>query len=193
MITRDFKSQHLALGITNKHLMNSKCLFIAFMLEAVIVTAQVPISSEATNALYDRIESQHNTQVIASPDGKLKALYRQTHPGVYGHNPGKISIINKGGKVVASHLLIDNGGRLVAVAHWSPDSQFCVFTTISSGGHSPWQFGPYVFSTANGTFRFLGDSFYTVIDPEFHFGPPSTVFFVTRQGAIPLKLNEDNQ
>ncbi|MGO8952034.1 MAG: hypothetical protein ACLQF2_01665 [Rhodomicrobium sp.] len=31
-------------------------------------------------------------------------------------------------------------GYYVYVAKWSPDSQFFVYSTMSSGGHSPWSF-----------------------------------------------------
>ena len=77
----------------------------------------------------------------------------------------------------------------MAVARWSPDSKFCVLTTISAGGHSPWQFEPYVFSVASRRFRFLGDgSFEAVINPDFRFAAPATVLFTTRQGTTPLPL-----
>ena len=170
---------------------NAAALFVASMLVVVSATAQEPphISDEAVNELYHRVESQRLPQEVASLDHQFRAVYRQTHPGRYGRNFGRVTILDRDGRVLASYLLADNGGRLVAVAHWSPDSKLCVFTTISAGGHSPWQFKPYVFSVASRTFRFLGDSFEAVIDPEFHFAAPDTVLFTTRQGVIPLQLN----
>jgi Tol biopolymer transport system component len=96
------------------------------------------ISDEDVNRLYDRILNDTAAHEAISPDGKLKAVYRQIHPGIYGCNFGRVAIYNSGKKAVASFDLTDYAGRLVAVARWSPDSRFCVFTTISAGGHSPW-------------------------------------------------------
>ena len=144
--------------------------------------------SEAdTNRLYERVIRQIQPLEVISPDKKHTAVYWQTHPGIYGKNCSHIIIRDKTGKIMAEHNLRDHGGRLVAVAHWSPDSRFCIFTTISAGGHSPWQFEPYIYSAADKRFRFLGDSLDAVINPEFRFEPPSTVLFATRQGNISLK------
>ena len=152
------------------------------------------LSDEATNAVYDRVESQRQPQAVASPDQQLKAVYRQTHPGVYGLNAGRVAIFDRSGQMLATHVFADLGGRLVAIAHWSPDSKFCVFTTISAGGHSPWHFDPYVFSAASRKFRLLGDgAFAAVIDPEFRVTAPATALFTTRQGTIPLQLDMPNK
>ena len=168
-------------------------LFFASVLAAMTAAAEpLHLSEQATSELYERVQSQRQPQQVVSPDQRLRAVYRQTHPGVYGRNAGRVTILDQRGQVLASHILANHGGRLVALARWSLDSRFCVFTTISAGGHSPWQFEPYVFSAASRRFRFLGDSFAAVTDPEFHFLAPATVFFTTRQGVVPLQLDAPN-
>jgi dipeptidyl aminopeptidase/acylaminoacyl peptidase len=146
------------------------------------------ISDRAVNKLYDRILSDSSSHEVISPDGKLKLVYRQVHPGVYGSNFGRVTIYGQDGREVASRDLKENGGRLVAIAKWSPDSKFCVFTTISAGGHSPWQFEPYVFSVQDLKFQFIGNSFDAVIDPQLRFESPHTVLFMIREGIIPMSL-----
>ena len=66
-------------------------------------------------------------------------------------------------------------GRLVCRFEWSPDSKFLVFTTSSSGGHSPWHFKTYVFSVADKTFRNLDDAIGSVTSPEFRFEAPDVL------------------
>jgi hypothetical protein len=43
--------------------------------------------------------------------------------------------------------------RTVMQIAWSPDSKFLLFTTASSGGHSPWHFKTFVFCAADRSFR----------------------------------------
>jgi hypothetical protein len=43
-------------------------------------------------------------------------------------------------------------GYYVLNAKWSPDSQFFVFSTMSSGGHSPWSFPIWVYSAGKKQF-----------------------------------------
>lgn len=71
-------------------------------------------------------------------------------------------------------LSSDDGdhGRGVVFALWSPDSQWFVFSTVSSGGHHPWQYFTYAYSRrGNGGFHidnFMGE----VIDPKFKITRP---------------------
>src|SRR6266550_3399559 len=53
-------------------------------------------------------------------------------------------------EVIAHH---DFPLRLVSQIRWSPDSKLLLFTTASSGGHSPWHFKTFVFYAADKSFR----------------------------------------
>lgn len=149
---------------------------------------------DETNALFDRVYSNTHTQKVVSPDGKLIAVYSQTHPGATGGNGrnfGLITIYAHAGRVVLLQKLASNwgDGRLVAVARWSPDSKFCVFSTISAEGHSPWHFDPYVFSLSDRRIGPLDDSVGAVVDWNFKFTPPDTLYVMTRQGIVHIRLS----
>jgi hypothetical protein len=72
--------------------------------------------------------------------------------------------------VIAQHTF---PGRVVSQIRWSPDSQFLLFTTASSGGHSPWHFNTFVFCAADKSFRDVQTALHTTVGAaEFHFEPP---------------------
>lgn len=48
-------------------------------------------------------------------------------------------------------------GYYVDTAQWSPDSQFFVYTLVSSGGHSPWSHPTMVYSVQHNRFGHLSD------------------------------------
>jgi hypothetical protein len=48
-------------------------------------------------------------------------------------------------------------GYYVDTAQWSPDSQFFVYTLVSSGGHSPWSHPTMVYSVQHNRFAHLSD------------------------------------
>jgi hypothetical protein len=50
-----------------------------------------------------------------------------------------------------------SNGRGVVKAAWTPDSQFFVYTTMSSGGHSPWHATGYFYDRRNNRIRSLDD------------------------------------
>jgi hypothetical protein len=54
------------------------------------------------------------------------------------------------GAVIAQH---EFSGRVVSQIRWSPDSKFLLFTTASSGGHSPWHFKTFLFCAGDKSFR----------------------------------------
>jgi len=93
------------------------------------------------------------------------------------------------GSVIAQH---EFPGRLVSQIQWSPDSKFLLFTTASSGGHSPWHFKTFVFCTADRSFRDVeaaaGGS---VGAPEFHFEPPdiAVLRLYDPAGGAPKEIN----
>jgi len=79
-------------------------------------------------------------------------------------------------------------GRYVVTAKWSPDSQYLVFSTASSGGHSPWSFPIWVYGRKQNAFVALSDmmSGAPTISGDFHFSGVDTLVVSTwrHQGAI---------
>ena len=70
-----------------------------------------------------------------------------------------------------------DNGYYIANAQWSPDSQYFVFSMISSGGHSPWSYPMKVYSVkdnriANFSDMISGDP---TVSAQFQFSGPHTV------------------
>lgn len=67
-------------------------------------------------------------------------------------------------------------GRSLLHFQWSPDSKFVVFTTASSGGHSPWHCQSYFFCVADQSFRDLAGALrHNITDGDFRIEAPDTV------------------
>ena len=74
------------------------------------------------------------------------------------------------GPVIAQHAF---AGRVISQIRWSPDSRFLLFTTASSGGHSPWHFKTFVFCVEDKSFRDVEPAAGGPVGAsEFHFEPP---------------------
>jgi hypothetical protein len=81
-------------------------------------------------------------------------------------------------------------GRLILQMAWSPDSKFLVFTTTSSGGHSPWHYTTFVFETEDRSFREVDSVAGSVVSSEFHFAKPDILFIKTWDTAAAKKGKE---
>jgi hypothetical protein len=85
--------------------------------------------------------------------------------------------------VIAQHTF---PRRVVSQIRWSPDSEFLLFTTASSGGHSPWHFNTYVFCAADKSFRDVESATHaTVGAPDFRFEPPDVA--VLKVNVVPAE------
>ena len=93
------------------------------------------------------------------------------------------------------YFAFDEEGRVAAKVKWTADSRFLVFTTVSSGGHSPWHFTTYVFSVSDKKIVCLDDVIGPVVDSDFKLeGPHTGTFkiddqFPRGQHPEPLKLD----
>jgi dipeptidyl aminopeptidase/acylaminoacyl peptidase len=119
-----------------------------------------------------------DTWFAASPDKKLVAIERRIPDS---EEPSRLDLdgftvficaaedgVQR--SVVAQHTFSQ---RVVSQIRWSPDSQFLLFTTASSGGHSPWHFKTYAFCVADKSFRDVEPAAGGSIGaPDFHFEPP---------------------
>jgi hypothetical protein len=83
----------------------------------------------------------------ASPDKSLVATIRYVPGGEEKNDPGELRIVvfrlerdGTRGQILASTAII---GRVLGCAHWSPDSQFLLFTTsLARGAHGGGILGP---------------------------------------------------
>jgi len=80
--------------------------------------------------------------------------------------------------------------RTVVKFQWSPDSQYLVMSTVSSDGHSPWNFETFVFSVADKSLRCMDDLVGPITSSDFHFELPSTL--VVRIRGKASKAGESN-
>lgn len=90
-----------------------------------------------------------------SPDGKT---FAQVQTGK--NNEIYVTLQTTAGKTLAQINLFSQDadhGRALDKAVWSADSRFFVFTTESSGGHSPWHFQTYYYAKVSETFRSFDD------------------------------------
>jgi hypothetical protein len=66
-------------------------------------------------------------------------------------------------------------GRNVQKAEWSPDSQFFVFSTASSGGHSPWHWQTYFYDRRRKIFKEVDDFTGPVVKRNFKLTAPDWI------------------
>jgi hypothetical protein len=141
-------------------------------------TVPVLIALATSAGAMSSVDEAPRSGEAKSPNGRWTVHFRQTAPDAEYGNGGEVAVFRDGRKLLTHYL-----PRLVARAVWSPDSKYCVFTTVNAQGHSPWAFTPYVFSTGRFSttrhgFRRLDDDVVgSVTDPDFQFAPPDTVIF----------------
>ena len=63
-------------------------------------------------------------------------------------------------------------GRSVLHADWTPDSQFFIYSTASSGGHWAWHFNTFVYVRRTNKIYELDDIIGPFVDPMFDVSEP---------------------
>lgn len=87
--------------------------------------------------------AKSSCQKYFSPNHKLYAVIQPTLESGEIIPESAVSIYNSSGKLLQHKSYISSDhehGYNVAQLKWSEDSQFCVWSLTSSGGHSPWHF-----------------------------------------------------
>jgi hypothetical protein len=114
----------------------------------------------------------------ASPDHQLRACVIEVGKFPPPLNESRVDIRDTSGKLVASRNFGSpkgDQGRSVVHSAWTPDSSFFVFSTQSSGGHSPWHWNTYFYSRKQNKFALLDDTIGAVIKPNFKVKAPDIV------------------
>jgi hypothetical protein len=75
-----------------------------------------------------------------------------------------------------------SGGHVENI-EWSPKGEYLVFSTSSSGGHSPWNFPTYVFSSERWEFIGLDDVIAPVTSASFSFKDPTHLCIETLKSS----------
>jgi hypothetical protein len=101
-------------------------------------------------------------KVIPSPDNKFRAVVLPAEISLDAtpDMESRVAIRSSVGATLnsTSHASPRGmNGFYVDVAHWSPDSQFFVYSMASSGGHSPWSHPTMVYSVQHNRFVHLSE------------------------------------
>jgi hypothetical protein len=116
---------------------------------------------------------------VTSPDQQLRACVLSVgrHPNP-PFNESRVEIRNmKGAGLATKDFKSPDGehGRNVQKDEWSADAQFFVFSTASSGGHSPWHWQTYFYDRKANTFREVDDFTGPVIKRNFKLTAPDWI------------------
>lgn len=132
-------------------------------------------------------------QVYASPDGDLRAWVVPAGVSLYATPDIESRVVIRsaqGDTLTSKDYSSPRGtnGYYVHQARWTPDSQFFVFSMISSGGHSPWSFPTMVYSRQKNLFARLSDMIdgKPLLSGDFQVSAPHALRVVTwkRQGNL---------
>ena len=116
---------------------------------------------------------------VTSPDQKLRACVLSVgkHPSP-PFNESRVEIRDMKGAILATKdFKSPDGehGRNAQKVEWSPDSQFFVFSTASSGGHSPWHWQTYFYDRKRNAFKEVDDFTGPIIKRNFKLTAPDWI------------------
>jgi hypothetical protein len=118
------------------------------------------------------------TKTIKSPDRKLTARISSIHKAKEGPPEFIIEVIDASGKLTArKDFTSEEGDQGLSIdrAEWSPDSQFFVFSTFSSGGHMAWQFPTYFYARRDKKIHDFADFLAPIAEGDFVLKPPDNI------------------
>jgi hypothetical protein len=120
-----------------------------------------------------------NCPGVTSPDQQLRACILSVgkHPNP-PFNESSVVIRNMTGNLLATkNFKSPDGehGRNVQKNQWSHDSQFFVFSTASSGGHSPWHWQTYFYDRRANTFKEVDNFTGPIIKRNFKLSAPDWI------------------
>jgi hypothetical protein len=136
-------------------------------------------------------------RVFVSPDKALRATVLPVDVSLYASPDmeSRIVIRSRAGDTLTSQDYSSprgTNGYYVDHAKWSPDSQFFVYSMISSGGHSPWSFPIMVYSRKQKRIAKFSDMIggAPTLSGEFSFSGPHTLDATTwkQTGALDDKV-----
>jgi hypothetical protein len=129
-------------------------------------------------------QPQWNCSGVESPDQKLMACISS-----FGNpaplNESVVEIHDLDNHILATDNFrssTQSNGRNVQNTSWTPDAQFFVFSTASSGGHSPWNWQTYFYNRQTNKFLELDSFTGPIIKRDFTVSPPDWIV-VTVQGT----------
>lgn len=109
-----------------------------------------------------------------SPDGSWTTSIT-ARPNHEGSHEGTIKIYRRGRLSIQRSFVSADGnhGQNIEHAAWTPDSRFFVFSTSSSGGHSPWHHWTFVWSRRDNNIHNLDDAYSPTMTEDFRLKSPN--------------------
>jgi hypothetical protein len=143
-----------------------------------------------SGAEYEKIVDQK--VVYWSPDRRNRAIVVYYRPWFYGMGESRINLYNRRGHLLGSEEYVRGGtqGFRVKQAAWSLDSDFFVFSVISSGGHSPWSTPMTFYDVRRRKFYSLGALAQggVITEDQFSMASLSTVIVMGRERRTRINL-----
>jgi hypothetical protein len=136
-------------------------------------------------------------RIFVSPDKAMRASVLPVDVSLDAtpDMESRVVIRSSTGDTVTSHDYSSPrgmNGYYVYNAKWSPDSQFFVYSMMSSGGHSPWSFPIMVYSRKQKRIAKFSDMIdgYPTLSGDFSFSGPHTLSATTwkQTGALDDKV-----
>jgi hypothetical protein len=125
-------------------------------------------------------------RVVMSPDGQMEARVPQVSKGEGLNFENKVEIYQGRGvlnspdkKAVASANYVSpdgRHGRTILKVAWTGDSQFFVYSTVSSSGEMGWHTATFFYSRKQNEFYHLDNFVGTIVESEFILGDDDTVY-----------------
>jgi len=113
-----------------------------------------------------------------SPDGSLRAEVESVRKKPSRAPESKIEILSKEGKRVWIVKYTSSDGEHgfgVFKAAWTPDSQYFVYSVVSSGGHELGRSPIFFYDRRVERVRSFDEEVGVVVDPDFSISPPDVV------------------
>ena len=166
--------------------------------QPVVNPSQTNAPAQAQTGSPDCTSDPKSVWSEASPDKKLLATIRfvpDADQNCRACDDLKITVFRSGrdgkpGQILASTALL---GCFLQCAHWSPDSQFLLFTTsLSRGAHGGWHFATFVYCAGDHSFRGdLEDVLGNVLAPDFRFESPDIAVLTVSDDQAPSTPGEE--
>jgi hypothetical protein len=160
-------------------------IIIGLFLAPMCLWSEYEIGGERTTNDGKTITEDVGNLNLPSPDRKLVLRHRKIRGKGDRKNDheSRINILDATGNTLGSLDLTSEDsehGRVIERIGWSSDSRFVVFSSYSSGGHSPWNSMTFFYSVDLNCFGVL-DNFLPgpVLDPNFELAASSEVRLVT--------------
>ena len=123
-----------------------------YKLLTALLILQMFAPAAQQNALADP-----TTGAIVSPDGVLRAVIIPVdREKGFEANESRVEIRDRDGKLLLKENYSSRDGEHgygVQEGQWTPDSQFFVYDTASSGGHQPYRAPTFFYSRQNNRIR----------------------------------------